>query len=164
MKSIIFILACLFFSSPVLANTCVYKGKAKIAESKTIDIEECWELTGWSAEDSKSFCQQPTEEDSEVVGKFCPKCKCKIGSSGSCTFKMPSAAVANKLSEEYFKQNNIPPELRKQIEANMAKLNKETQSPFSGKPIKLYYYPGKGLDLKTHQDDCKNRSGKFNQG
>lgn len=158
MKSIILLLGSFIFSSVAFGTTCVFKGITMLAETHKIEIEECWQLVNWPNAKAKTFCQEKGQGEGMKV-KFCQgsTCSCRAGSSGRCDF---TQKASQGLSEDYFKKNNIPPSMRKQIEANM-KMMAAQKSPYDGLQVKLFYYPGQLLDKNTHLQDCKNKGGIF---
>lgn len=142
------------------ANTCTYNGTVEIAETHKITINECWDLSSWPKAKAKQFCQEQAQDETSVKVNFCEGgCKCKIGFTGTCTFKLPSSSESKSLPKEYLA--NIPPEMRKQVEDNFKKTQAEMASPYGGQSVKLYYYPGKGTSEKIQKDDCKNKNGKY---
>lgn len=153
------ILVLLFFTAFAKANTCTFKGTTLVAETMKIEIEECWDISSWDKKKAKDYCQEQAKDETSVKVSYCEGgCKCRAGSTGTCAFKVP-AGTSSGLPEDYFTKNNISPEMRKQIEANMANLKKQTTSPYAGLAVILHYYSGKGTNVQIQQEDCKNKKG-----
>lgn len=158
MKSIALLVLSLGVSISATASTCVYKATTMLAETHKIEIEECWQLNNWPKAKAQKYCSEKGQDETMQV-QFCDgtTCSCRAGSTGRCEFNIKAAGG---LSEDYFKKNKIPPEMRKQIEANM-KMMAAQKSPYDGLAVKLFYYPGQGTDKKNQQQDCVNKGGKF---
>lgn len=160
MKLVFLILgACFLWAEVVFANTCSFKAVAELG-GQPMMIEECWDLKTFSKQELSQFCIDDPDMAAGKVKKCEGKtCVCPKGAQSQCQIKMPEAMVAASLPEEYFKQNNITGEMRKQIEANMKKLNSETKTPGAGKTVRVHYYKGASKeDLRKY---CKDRGGNY---
>lgn len=134
-------------ASQALAGACEFKSTVLLGETQEVVVQECWDLTGWSAAKVQEFCRPGVQGETEVkLLAACPAAQ----STGQCKAKV-QAPKASKLPEAYFAQ--MPKEVADQIKARMAEAN--PLSAFDGLPTTIHYYaPTPPQTVADQRTDC----------
>lgn len=145
------------------AISCNFTGTIMLAGTTPSSPGECWDMSGWSDADARSFCTNVPGGTNSIGSQ--QVAACPAGAVGKCIGAKYRAPVSEEIPAEYYAK--MPPAIAAQLKANIARAN-EQMAPlkrYDGKPITVYYYadPHGVTQAADQQKNCAGKGGKWGQ-